>query len=176
MDGGTLIVVLAVWTLAALCLRTAVKSCSTSEYILYRALYSRFPFRSWWRFLLVFAMFWTTGVHFGIPPTDARVDHAKGGKFFSIPRARPTKPSASKYCCLVFSYSSLWGSVRLHQSFWNSWVGTLALIHFTTTITAHHSGRAVWDVKHLHSLERWDLGFESHSRHGYLRLFCLCVR
>jgi hypothetical protein len=34
-----------------------------------------------------------------------------------------------------------------------------------------HSGRAVKGMKCLHSLERWDRGFESHSKHG-----CLCVR
>jgi hypothetical protein len=35
-------------------------------------------------------------------------------------------------------------------------------------LIADHSGRAVW---------RWDSGFESHSRHGYLcvRLFCVCA-
>jgi hypothetical protein len=27
----------------------------------------------------------------------------------------------------------------------------------------------------LRSLERWDSGFESHSTHGSLRLFCVCV-
>jgi hypothetical protein len=35
---------------------------------------------------------------------------------------------------------------------------------------ADHSGRAVWGIKWLRSLERWDRGFESHSKHG-----CLCV-
>jgi hypothetical protein len=31
-------------------------------------------------------------------------------------------------------------------------------------------------VNSFHSLERWDLGFESHSRHGcYVRLLCVCV-
>jgi hypothetical protein len=28
----------------------------------------------------------------------------------------------------------------------------------------------------LHSLERWDRGFESHSSHGRLCLFYICVR
>jgi hypothetical protein len=45
-------------------------------------------------------------------------------------------------------------------------------------IWADHSGHAVWDMKCLRSLERWDHGFESHSKHGYLycvRLFCICV-
>jgi hypothetical protein len=39
-----------------------------------------------------------------------------------------------------------------------------------------HSGRAVEGMNCLHSLERWDRGFESHSRHGclyYMRLFCV---
>jgi hypothetical protein len=42
-----------------------------------------------------------------------------------------------------------------------------------------YGGRAVWGMNCLRSLERWDCGFESHSRHGCLcvRLFCvvLCV-
>jgi hypothetical protein len=27
----------------------------------------------------------------------------------------------------------------------------------------------------LRLLEHWELGFESHSRHGCLRSFCVCV-
>jgi hypothetical protein len=47
------------------------------------------------------------------------------------------------------------------------------LFHFLPayTIRADHSGRAVKDMKCLRPLERWDRGFESHSRHQ-----CLCVR
>jgi hypothetical protein len=44
--------------------------------------------------------------------------------------------------------------------------------------TADHSGRAVWGMNCLRSFERWDLGFESRSRHGclyYVQLFCVCV-
>jgi hypothetical protein len=59
VDAGAVIVVL-----AALSLRTAVKSCSTCVYIPYRALCSCFPFSSWWRFLLVSVMFWMIRVHF----------------------------------------------------------------------------------------------------------------
>jgi hypothetical protein len=59
MDGGAVTMVLAVSPLAALSLRTAVKSCSTSMYTPYRALYSCLPFRSWWRFRPVSTMFWT---------------------------------------------------------------------------------------------------------------------
>jgi hypothetical protein len=39
------------------------------------------------------------------------------------------------------------------------------------SIAADHSGRAVKGMKCLRSLENWDCGFQSHSRHG-----CLCVR
>jgi hypothetical protein len=35
-------------------------------------------------------------------------------------------------------------------------------------LEAGHSGRAVWGMNFLRSLERWDRGFESHSRHGCL--------
>jgi hypothetical protein len=41
-----------------------------------------------------------------------------------------------------------------------------------------HSERAVYGMMNcLRSLENWDRGFESHSRHGCLcvRLFCVCV-
>jgi hypothetical protein len=43
---------------------------------------------------------------------------------------------------------------------------------------AEYSGRAVWGMNCLCSLERWARGFEYHSRHGCLycvRLFCVCV-
>jgi hypothetical protein len=36
---------------------------------------------------------------------------------------------------------------------------------------ADYSGRVIECMNHLPSLEHWDHGFESHSRHG-----CLCVR
>jgi hypothetical protein len=40
-----------------------------------------------------------------------------------------------------------------------------------------HSCRAVYGMNCLYSLERWNRWFESHSRHGYLRvcLFCVCA-
>jgi hypothetical protein len=50
--------VLVVSPLAVLSSRTAMKLCSSSVYTLYRVFYSCLPFRSWWRFLLVSAMFW----------------------------------------------------------------------------------------------------------------------
>jgi hypothetical protein len=42
-------------------------------------------------------------------------------------------------------------------------------------LLADHSGRAVQGMNCLRSLERWDRGFESHSRHGCLHLFRVCV-
>jgi hypothetical protein len=44
-------------------------------------------------------------------------------------------------------------------------------------LTADHSGRAVYGMNCFRSLERWDRGIESHSRHGCVcvRLFCVCV-
>jgi hypothetical protein len=44
-----------------------------------------------------------------------------------------------------------------------------------TIVCADHSGRAVYGMKCLRPLEHWHRGFESHSRHGCLRLFCVCV-
>jgi hypothetical protein len=42
---------------------------------------------------------------------------------------------------------------------------------------AGDGGRAVPGMNCLRTLERWDHGFESHSRHACLcvRLFCVCV-
>jgi hypothetical protein len=40
---------------------------------------------------------------------------------------------------------------------------------------ANHSGRAVQGMKYLRLLEHWDHVFESHSRHGYLSAFILCL-
>jgi hypothetical protein len=40
------------------------------------------------------------------------------------------------------------------------------------SLIAEHSGRAVWGMKCL----RWDHWFESHSRHGCLSAFIMCLR
>jgi hypothetical protein len=42
-------------------------------------------------------------------------------------------------------------------------------------IWADHSGLSVWGMKCLSSLERWDRGFESYSRHEGLFSFILCL-
>jgi hypothetical protein len=42
-------------------------------------------------------------------------------------------------------------------------------------LTAGHSSRAVWSMNRLRSLEHWDRGFESHSRHGCMCTFILCM-
>jgi hypothetical protein len=128
-------VVLAVSPLAALSLRTTVKSCSTSVYTPYRALYGCFPFRSWWRFLLLSAMFWTIWVHFLLSQTDAGVHPARWAMAIYTPRTFYMIPSGSGCCCMVLSYSNIRDSVRFDQSFWNSGMRTLAMIRVTTTIT-----------------------------------------
>jgi hypothetical protein len=130
MDGGAVIVDLAVFTL-----RTGAKSCSTSVYTPYRALYSWFPFRSWWRFLLVSAMFWTIRVHVGISPTDAGVQPARREMALSARRTRSMKASASGCYCMAFSYSNLRDSARFDNSFEYSGVGTLVMVRVTTPIT-----------------------------------------
>jgi hypothetical protein len=48
-------------------------------------------------------------------------------------------------------------------------------LHTCIKFQADHSSRAVWGMKCLRSLEHWDRGFESHSRHGCLSLFILCL-
>jgi hypothetical protein len=40
---------------------------------------------------------------------------------------------------------------------------------------ADHGGRAVLGMNCLRSLGRWDRGFESHSRHGCMCVFILCL-
>jgi hypothetical protein len=51
------------------------------------------------------------------------------------------------------------------------------IMEFVTRIRhmAGHSGCAVYGMHCLRSLEHWDRGFESHLKHGCLRLFCVCV-
>jgi hypothetical protein len=105
-------VVLAVSPLAASSLRTAFKLCSTSVYTPYRVLYTYFPFRSWWRFLLVSAMFWTIRVCFGLWPTNAGVQPAKRAIVVSTPHTRSMTAYVSGCCCLVYSYSNLRATVQ----------------------------------------------------------------
>jgi hypothetical protein len=75
--GGAVIVVMSVSPLAVLALRNVFKSCSISVYSPHGALYICFLFRSWCRFLMVSAMFWTIRVHFGLSPTDAEANPAR---------------------------------------------------------------------------------------------------
>jgi hypothetical protein len=47
--------------------------------------------------------------------------------------------------------------------------------HMRVNITrADHSGGVVLGMR-LRPLEHWDRGFESHSRHGYISAFILCL-
>jgi hypothetical protein len=46
---------------------------------------------------------------------------------------------------------------------------------YRDTFTLDHSGRAVWGMSRLHPLDHWDRGFKSHSRHGCLFAFILCL-
>jgi hypothetical protein len=52
---------------------------------------------------------------------------------------------------------------------------TRRFIYVSPADVADHSGREVWGVNCLRSLERWDRGFQSHSRNGCLCAFVLCV-
>jgi hypothetical protein len=50
--------------------------------------------------------------------------------------------------------------------------------YFRKNYKAEHSGRAVWDINRIRSLEHWVRGFESHSGHGCMycvRLYFVCV-
>jgi hypothetical protein len=42
-------------------------------------------------------------------------------------------------------------------------------------VTADYSVRAVWGMNCFRTLQRWDRGFEYHSRYGCLCLFCVCI-
>jgi hypothetical protein len=42
-------------------------------------------------------------------------------------------------------------------------------------VPADHSGGAVEGMNCFRTLEHWDRGFESNSRHGYLCAFILCL-
>jgi hypothetical protein len=44
-----------------------------------------------------------------------------------------------------------------------------------TCIPEENVSRAVWGMDRLRPLEHWDRGFESHSRHGCLSAFILCL-
>jgi hypothetical protein len=50
-----------------------------------------------------------------------------------------------------------------------------AHMHFECLYLADHSVRALWGMKCLRPLKHWDRGFESHSKHGCLSTFLLCL-
>jgi hypothetical protein len=52
-------------------------------------------------------------------------------------------------------------------------LGSMADFDISIKSTDDHSGRTVYGMNCLRSLEGWDRGFESHSRHGYLFVFIL---
>jgi hypothetical protein len=49
------------------------------------------------------------------------------------------------------------------------------IFYCSILLCADHSGCAVYGINCLLPLEHWGHGFESHSRHGCLRAFILCV-
>jgi hypothetical protein len=54
----------------------------------------------------------------------------------------------------------------------------IAELHTFKFTVADHSGSAVYGMKCLRSLERWDREFESHARRGrpyFVRIFRVCV-
>jgi hypothetical protein len=151
MDGGAVIVVLAI-SLESGLFENCRLSCSTYMYTAYRALHSCFPFRSWWGFRLISAMFWTGRVHFGLSPTDRGIHPSRRTMAVSNPHTRSRRASASGCFCMVFSYSNLRDSIGLNQSFWNSGVGTLAIIQLTTVITVRvcygtRTTQSIWSAQ-----------------------------
>jgi hypothetical protein len=50
-----------------------------------------------------------------------------------------------------------------------------AIFGLISRLGTDHSGRAVQGKMCLHPLEHWDRVFESHSRHGCLSAFILCL-
>jgi hypothetical protein len=79
----------------------------------------------------------------------------------------------NSYLISVSTVASLCGSastspvnkIRKWSEFWGRWPWKMPI-----TVTARSKA---WIV--FHSIERWDLGFESHSRHGCLCAFILCL-
>jgi hypothetical protein len=61
------------------------------------------------------------------------------------------------------------------QNYGNYYVVSVENIRKVTDYIADHSGRAVWVMNCLRPLEHWDRVFESHSRHGCLCAFILCL-
>jgi hypothetical protein len=87
----------------------------------------------------------------------------------------------SEILSLCFWQKSCWSkeiSRQITNSGLLSSVKSPFLLIFTqvTEFSADHSGRAVWGINRLRSLERWDRGFESHSRHGCLYSVCVFLR
>jgi hypothetical protein len=103
----------------------------------YRVLYSCFSFRNWRRSLLVSTMFWAIRVHFAHLLSDAGVHPPRQAMVVNTPYTRSMTELASGCCCMVILYSSLRDSVRFYQSFWNSGVGTLAMVWVTTTVLSY---------------------------------------
>jgi hypothetical protein len=48
-------------------------------------------------------------------------------------------------------------------------------VWFISKLNADHSDRAVWGMYSVRPLEHWDRELESHSRHGCLCAFILCI-
>jgi hypothetical protein len=55
------------------------------------------------------------------------------------------------------------------------WQGYMELYRPSQHENADDSGRAVWGMNCLRSLEHWDRGFEYQSRNGCLFVFILCL-
>jgi hypothetical protein len=72
-----------------------------------------------------------------------------------------------KYCCNLKSIHA-WG--YFEQGKRSIYLGMISIFRYIENDFADHSG-----MSHLRPLEHWGLGFESHSRHGYLCAFILFV-
>jgi hypothetical protein len=145
-------VILAVSSLSPLSLSTSVKSCTTSVYTPYRALYSCFYCNNWWRFLLVSAMFYTIRVNFRLSPTDAGVHPPRRPMAMSTPVYMFHNTIGVRMFCGVPVFQTqifnlVWpeflkffdGYISHDTSFCRNYLDSSTLLHFT--ILHKHSVR-----------------------------------
>jgi hypothetical protein len=90
-------------------------------------------------------------------------------------RKRVTTRSTSGSCLISQTFASYPVHSAPRPQFLYSFLNVPSQFSFLREKHADHSGHAVYGMNRLRSLEHWDLGFESHSRHGCLCTFILCV-
>jgi hypothetical protein len=90
-----------------------------------------------------------------------------------------TMLSSTGHCCddnfTLFFRISPKSNVNVNNGFKSYFLLSFPLFSCLYVSSADHSDRAGQGMNSLRSLEHWDRGFESHSRHGCLCAFILCL-